>query len=37
MDQNKLAARKNLAETMIKNLAKRNMEGYLAGLGCSRA
>ncbi len=30
MDQNKLAARRNLAETMIKNLEKRNMEGYFA-------
>lgn len=30
MNENKLKARKTLAETMIKNLAKRNMEGYFA-------
>ncbi len=30
MNENKLQARKNLAETMIKNLQKRNMEGYFA-------
>ncbi len=30
MDENKLQAMKNLAGTMIKNLAKRNMEGYFA-------
>lgn len=31
MDDNKLEARKNLAQTMIKNLEKRNMEGYFVG------
>lgn len=30
MDKNKIQARKNLAQTMIKNLEKRNMEGYFA-------
>lgn len=30
MNVNKLQARKNLAETMIKNLQKRNMKGYFA-------
>lgn len=30
MNEIKLQAKKNLAETMIKNLAKRNMEGYFA-------
>lgn len=31
MDKNKFQARKNLAQTMIKNLEKRNMEGFFAG------
>ncbi len=31
MDNNKFEARKNLAQTMIKNLEKRNMEGFFAG------
>lgn len=31
MDNNKFQARKNLAQTMIKNLEKRNMEGFFAG------
>ncbi|MCM1245697.1 MAG: lactate utilization protein [Roseburia sp.] len=31
MDQNKFEARKNLAQTMIKNLEKRNMEGFFVG------
>lgn len=30
MNEFKLQAKKNLAETMIQNLAKRNMEGYFA-------
>lgn len=31
MNEHKFQARKNQAETIIKNLAKRNMEGYFAG------
>lgn len=31
MNEHKFQARKNQADTIIKNLAKRNMEGYFAG------